>query len=223
VRESAKALATLVKEEKDKIMAVLTPQQKTKLATFKEERAELRHERLAERLSHLKELDLTDDEMAKIAAIRKESHPKLVKAMEGLHGLLTPEQKTARTKALDAGMKRSEVIASLKLTGDQKEKVMAVGKEVCGILHDELARMRDVLTDTQKEKLQEFKAERREQVRDRHAFAIVHAKDLNLTDDQKQQVQAIRKEYRPRIHEAGNRLRADIREEVEAIVSVIKR
>jgi Spy/CpxP family protein refolding chaperone len=223
VREAAKELATVVKEEMTKIMAVLTPEQKEKLATHKEERAEFRDQRLAERIAHLKELDLTDAELAKLMEIRKECHPKLVSAMKGLEGLLTDEQKSARAKALDAGMKRTQVIAVLKLTGEQKEKAEAVGKEVRSLIHDELAKMQDVLTEGQQAKLQEFKDERREHVRDRHAFAVAHAKDLNLTDAQKQQIAAIRQEYRPRVHEAGNRLRASIREEVDAIVNVIKR
>src|SRR5262249_16720390 len=149
-------------------------------------------------------------------------HPKVVKSMKGLEDLLTDQQKNARMDALKAGMKRSEVIASLKLTGDQKEKVEAVGKEVCTIVRDELAKMRDVLSAAQKEKLDEFKDERREHIRDRLAHAIANYKDLNLTDAQKEKISAIRQEYRARVHEAGNRLRADIREEVEAIVAVIK-
>jgi Spy/CpxP family protein refolding chaperone len=50
----------------------------------------------------------------------------------------------------------------------------------------------------------------------------MHARDLNLTEDQKAQLAEIRKEYRPKVHEAGNRLRAAVREEVEAIVAVLK-
>jgi hypothetical protein len=49
--------------------------------------------------------------------------------MQGLQGLLTYEQKNARVKALNAGMKRSKVIASFNLTDEQKTKVEAVGKE----------------------------------------------------------------------------------------------
>jgi Spy/CpxP family protein refolding chaperone len=222
VQEAAKELAAIVKQEVDKIMAVLTPEQKETVAAHKEERAEFRDERLVERLAHLKELDLTHDELAKFTEIRRAWHPKIVKTMKGLEGLLTDEQKTARMQALKAGMKRSEVIASLKLTGEQKEKVEAVGKEVGTLVRDELAKMRDVLSEAQKEKLQEFKDERRDHVRDRQAHAIANYKDLNLTDAQKEKIAAIRQEYRHKVHEAGNRLRADIREEVEAIVAVIK-
>jgi Spy/CpxP family protein refolding chaperone len=222
VQEAAKNLAAAAKQEMDKIREVLTPEQQTKVEKMKEERAEFGGEGLGERIAHLKELDLTDSERAKIREIHKDYHAKTVKAMRTLEGLLTDEQKTARVKALDAGMTRREVIASLKLNGDQKEKVEAVGKEIHTLVHGELTKMRDVLTEAQKEKLDELKDERGEHVRDRLAHAIAHLKDLNLTDAQREKIGAIRSEYRPRVHEAGNRLRATIREEVAAIVSAIK-
>jgi len=222
VQEAAKDLTALLKEEEQKVMAVLTPDQKAKIAAMKEERDEFRDERLAERIAHLHELDLTEAEVAKFSEIRKDCRPQIEKAMKGLEGLLSDEQKKAREEALKAGKNRKEVIAALKLTDAQKEKLEAVGKEVCTLIRDELTKMRDVLTESQKEKLQEFKDERRERVRDRHAHRIANMKDLNLTDEQKTKLMDIRKEYRPKVHEAGNKLRATVREEVEAILAVIK-
>ena len=222
VQEAAKDLSSIVKQEEEKVMALLTPDQKAKVAAMKEERPDFKDDRLAERIAHLKELDLTDGEVAKIAEIRKECHPKTVKAMKGLEGVLTDEQKNARVKGLNAGMKRKEVMASLKLSDQQKEKVEAIGKEVRTFVREELTKMRDVLNEGQSAKLQEFKDERRENVRDRKAHAIANLKELNLSGDQKSKIAEIRQEYRPRVQEAGNRLRAAIREEVEAIVAVIK-
>jgi Spy/CpxP family protein refolding chaperone len=222
VQEAAKDLAAVVKEEAEKVRAVLTEEQKTKLAALKEERKEFRAERLAERIAHLEELDLTEAEMAKIAEIRQEYRPKIVKALEGLKGILSDDQRKAREDALKAGKKRREVIASLNLTDEQKEKVQAVGKELQTLVREELEKMRDVLTEGQKEKLLEFKDERREQVRDRMAHRIANLKDLNLTDEQKTQIADIRKEYRPKVQEGGNKLRGTAREEVELIVAVIK-
>jgi len=222
VQEAAKELAGVAKEEVEKIRAVLTAEQREKLKEAKEDRKELRAERLAERLAHMDELDLTDAEVAKIADIRKEYHPKVVKAMESLKGILNDDQKKAREEALKDGKKRKEVIESLKLTDEQKEKMEAVGKELRSLVHEEMTQMRDVLTEGQKEKLDEFKEERKERVRDRKAHMISNLKDLNLTDDQKTQIADIRKEYRPKVHEAGNKLRATVREEVEAILAVIK-
>jgi Spy/CpxP family protein refolding chaperone len=222
VQEAAKELGTVVKEEVEKAQAVLTPEQKTKVEAFKEEREERRGEGLTERIAHLRELDLTDAEKAQVAEIRKEYRPKIEKALESLHGLLTDEQKKAREDGLRAGKKRREILASLNLTGEQKEKVEAVGKEIRTLVREELEKMRDVLSEGQKEKLEEFKEERHERVRDRMAHRIANLKDLNLTDQQKSQLADIRKDYRPKVHEAGNKLRATVREEVEAIVAVLK-
>jgi Spy/CpxP family protein refolding chaperone len=80
----------------------------------------------------------------------------------------------------------------------------------------------EVLSAEQKEKLQDLKDERKERVRDRHAHAIANLKELNLTEDQKAKIADIRKEYRPKVHEAGNKLRATVREEMTQIVAIIK-
>jgi Spy/CpxP family protein refolding chaperone len=222
VQEAAKDLATVVKEEVEKARGALSDEQKTKVAALKEERPDRRAERLAERLAHLEELDLTDAEKEKIAAIRDEYRPKIAQALESLRGTLTDAQRQAREDALKVGKKRREVIASLNLTGEQKEKVEAVGKQLRTLVREELEKMRDVLSQGQQEQLQEFREERKEHVRDRMAHAITNFKDLNLTAEQKTQLTDIRKEYRPRVQEAGNKLRAAVRAEVEAIVAVLK-
>jgi hypothetical protein len=59
-------------------------------------------------------------------------------------------------------------------------------------------------------------------VRDRLAHQIANLRDLNLTDEQKATLMEIRQEYRPKIHELGNRLRTAIGEEVGKIVAVLK-
>jgi Spy/CpxP family protein refolding chaperone len=222
IQKAIKGLAAVVKEEVDKVHAVLTPEQKEKLTTLKEERKEVRTDRLAGRIAHLKELGLSEAEMTKIEEINKEFHPKIVKVMEGLNGILTAEQKTAREEGLKTGKKRREVIASLKLTDEQKEKVEAVGKQLRTLVHEEMEKIRDVLSEAQKEKLQDFKAERRENVRDRMAHRIANAKDLNLTAEQQTKLAEIRQEYRSKVHEAGNTLRGAVREEVEKVIAVIK-
>jgi Spy/CpxP family protein refolding chaperone len=222
VQEAHKELTNLLKEEMDKIHGVLTDQQKEKLKTWKDDRTECREECLAHVCANLKELDITDAEMTKIGEIRKEFRPKIMKALEGLHGLLTDQQKKAREDALKAGKSRKEVLEAIGLTAAQKEKAEAVGKDVAALVREEMEKVREVLTEEQKEKLQELNAERKERVRDRMAHATANFKDLNLTDDQKTKITDIRKEYRPKIHEAGNKLRTAVREEMEAIVNVIK-
>jgi Spy/CpxP family protein refolding chaperone len=222
VQEAGKELAAVVKEEVEKVRGILTPEQKTKLEAAKEERQERRAEGLAERMAHLGELDITDGELEKIAEVRKEYRPKLEKALKELGGLLSDDQKKARREALAAGKKRRETLEAVKLTDEQKEKVQAVGKEVAALVREEMEKIRDVLSAEQKEKLQDLKEESKERVRDRMAHRIANLKDLDLTEDQKAKIADIRKEYRPKVQEAGNKLRATIKEEVEAIVAVIK-
>jgi Spy/CpxP family protein refolding chaperone len=222
VQEAAKDLKAVVKEEVEKARAVLTPEQLKKLEAAKEERQERRAEGLAERVAHLQDLDLTEGEVEKIGEIRKEFRPKIEKALKDLQGLLTDDQKKARQEALAAGKKRREVLEALKLTDEQKEKVQAVCKEVATLVREEMEKIRDVLSAEQKEKLQDLKEERKERVRDRQAHRIATLKDLDLTEDQKAKIADIRTEYRPKVQEAGNKLRAAIRDEVEAIVGVIK-
>jgi Spy/CpxP family protein refolding chaperone len=222
IQEAAKELAGVGKEEMEKIHGVLTPDQRQKLQALREERKEHRAAGLAERIAHLRELDLTDAEMAQIADIRKECRPKIVKAMEGLRGILTDEQKKAREEGLKADKPRREVLASLNLTSEQKEKVETICKEVCSLVREELEKIGDVLTAEQKEKLAELKDERRDRARDRLACAIANSRELNLTDEQKAAIATIRTEFRPKVHEAGNKLRAAVRDEVAMILAVIK-
>jgi Spy/CpxP family protein refolding chaperone len=94
---------------------------------------------------------------------------------------------------------------------------------VGALVREELEKIRDLLTEGQKEKLAEFKEERRERVRDRKAHRIANLKDLNLTEEQVMKLADVRKEYRPKIHEAGNNLRATVREEVHEILAVMKK
>jgi Spy/CpxP family protein refolding chaperone len=222
VQEAAKELAAIDKDEVERVRGLLTPEQKTKLESFKEQRHERRPQGLAERIAHLEELDPTDGEMAKIADIRKEFRPKITKAMESLKGALTEDQRKLREEELKAGKPRRQILASLNLNGEQKQTVEAVGKEVRSLVREELEKMRDVLDEGQKEKLQDFSQERQDRVRDRMAHRIWNLKDLNLTDGQKSQIAEIRKECRPKVQEAGNKLRGIVREEVESIVAVIK-
>jgi Spy/CpxP family protein refolding chaperone len=222
VAKAGKDLAAVVKEEVEKIRAVLTEEQKKTLQAAKKERRASKLEGLAVRIAHLKDLDLTDAEFTKITDIRKEYRPKIAKAMKQLGGILTDEQKQARMEALKAGKRRKEVRKALKLTDEQKEKVETVGKEVGTLVREELEQVRDLLTKEQKAELQEFKGERKERVRDRFAHRVANMKQLKLTDEQKASIMEIRKEYRPKVQEAGNKLRAAVREEVEKIAAVLK-
>jgi Spy/CpxP family protein refolding chaperone len=222
VQEAAKELDTLVKDEVERIRAVLTDDQKQKLDAFNEERKEHRTEGLAQRLAQLKELDLTHNERTKIQDIRNESRPRIAKAMEGLKGTLTEEQRKTREEGLEAGKKHTEVLESLNLTTEQKEKIAAVGKDLAPVVCEEMEKIRDVLSEEQQAQLPELKEERMEQVRDRMAHRVANFNDLNLTAEQKTKIEEIRKEFRPKIHEAGNKVRAAVREEIAMILAAIK-
>jgi len=221
VEAAAKELAAVAKEEADKALAVLTPEQKEKVAAAKEDRKELRAEGVSEKIARLQELDLSDAQIAQIEACRKECRPELAKAVEGLRGLLTPEQRKAREEALASGKKHREVLAALNLTPEQKEKVGAACKECCAAIKGELEKISEALTSQEKEKLADLKDERKEHVRDRRVHRIANLRELELTPEQKEKLAEIRQEYRPKIHEAGNALRAAIREEVQAIAEVL--
>jgi Spy/CpxP family protein refolding chaperone len=222
IEAAAKQLAVPLREEVEKIRDVLTVEQLDKLQAMKEMRKERRPERLVERFAHLEDMDLTEGEVSKIAAIRDEYHPKIVKALESLKGTLTDEQREAVAEAREAGKKHKEVFASVNLTDEQKEKLAAVGNQVRTFVRDELEKVQDALGPEQQGKLMELKEERHEQARDRLASAIANCKDLNLTDDQKSRIVMIRQEYRPKIHEAGTRLRAAVRQEMVAVLPVLK-
>ncbi len=136
--------------------------------------------------------------------------------------MLTDDQKKTREDALKAGKKRSEVRESLALSAEQKEKLESVGKELRALVGEEMEKVRDVLTPEQLERFQERREEPRENVRDRLAWRISNLKELNLSEEQVSKISDSRKEFRPKVHEAGNALRAAIREELEKILAVIK-
>ena len=142
-------------------------------------------ESLAHTIAGLKELDLTEAELAKIREIRKEYRPRMEEAVKQLEGLLTDAQKKAREEAIEADKPRREILRSLNLTSEQTAKLESVGKELKELVSEEADKIRGVLTAGQKEQLQELTAERREMVRDRLAHKIANLSELNLTDQQK--------------------------------------
>jgi Spy/CpxP family protein refolding chaperone len=222
VQEAAKELASIAKEEAEKVRGVLTPEQLEKTQALREERKEHRAEGLCERMCHLRELDLTDAEKTQIETIRQQFHPKIAQALEGMKGMLSDEQKKAREEALKAGKPRREVLAALNLTDEQKTKIETAGKEVAASVREELEQIKNVLSSEQQEKLSDLKDERADRIRDRWVARVASFQNLNLTDEQKAKLAEIRTEFRPKVHEAGNKLRALVREEVTAILAVLK-
>jgi Spy/CpxP family protein refolding chaperone len=222
VQEAARALADVVRDEVEAVRAVLNPAQRRTIQVLREELSARRSDSLAERIAHLGELDLTDNEMMKIGDIRDEYRPKIRAAVKQLVGVLTDDQKKTREDALKAGKKRSEVRESLALSAEQKEKLESVGKELRALVGEEMEKVRAVLSPEQRERFQEQREEPGHNVRDRLAWRIANLKDLNLSEEQVSKITDIRKEFRPKVHEAGNALRATIRDELATILAVIK-
>jgi len=222
VEESAKELKSLVKDEVDQIRNVFTPEQRPKVQEIIEERRDFKAESLAQRIAALKELDLTEAELEKIAEIRKEYRPRTEEIRKQLDNLLTDEQKKAREEAIKADKNRKEVLEALNLKSEQKAELENIAKELKDIVGNEVAKIRGVLTPEQRETVQDLRSERREMVRDRLAHQIVNLRELNLTEEQKEKLMNIRQEFQPKIREAGNTLRTSIGEEVGKIVAVLK-
>ena len=108
-------LVALQKEKKDKLAALLTPQQKTEIAARRKEMDENRQVREVARLEKLKlHLNLSDDQVAKIKAGQENLHSQ-IKAIHENDNLL-PQQKMEQMKTLMA--KRNDTYKSV-LTPDQ--------------------------------------------------------------------------------------------------------
>ena len=105
---------------------------------------------------------------------------------------------------------------------EYKPKVKEAGKELDAVVKEEVEKVRGVLTQEQRTKLEATKEERQERRAEGLAERIAHLEALDLTSGEMAKIADIRKEFRPKVQEAGNKLRATVREEVEAIVAVIK-
>ena len=100
VQAVGKEVATIVREEMEKIRDVLSEEQKAKLEELKDERKERVRDRLAHRIANLKDLDLTEEQRSKIADIRKEFRPKVQEAGNKLRATVREE-----VEAMIAAMK----------------------------------------------------------------------------------------------------------------------
>jgi Spy/CpxP family protein refolding chaperone len=222
IKDEAEQLKKLATEELDKIRNTFTPEQRTKVREFIAEQKEFKVESLAHALANLEALDLTQAELQKIAEIRKDFRPKMEERLKQSDSLLTDEQKKAREEAIKANKPRREVLQALNLSSEQRAELENISKDFKDLVGNEVAKIRDVLTDAQKETLQDLRAERREMVRNHLAHQLANLRDLNLTDEQKATLMQVRQEYGPRIQELGNKLRGSISDEVGKVVEVLK-
>ena len=114
-----------------------------------------------ERGDMLKGVNLTDEQKAKVEALKKEYEPKMKDSWKKAGDILTADQRKAREEAVKAakaaGKKGTEIReaarAAVKLTDDQKAKVKA-GREAAAAVRKELhSKILGVLTVEQREKL----------------------------------------------------------------------
>jgi Spy/CpxP family protein refolding chaperone len=222
ITEAGQQLQSVLKEEAEKIQAVLSPQQNELVQTFKAERKDRLTESLAERLAHLQELNISEAELAKIDEIRKEFRPKYAEVMQRWQGVLTDQQKQAREEAWKAGKSFHDVMQSLNLSDEQKQKLQAIGKDLSALVSGELEQIHALLSPEQQKILETLRAERKDRMVERLADRIAHFKELNLSDEQQTKIEAIRKEYQPKVQQAAAQIRTSVRDEVAAILAIMK-
>ncbi|MHB1038335.1 MAG: hypothetical protein ACYC35_20805 [Pirellulales bacterium] len=112
--------------------------------------------------------NLTDEQKSKLAALRKEIGPKVAEATKKLDGILTDEQKKARTEAQQAARAagkrgaeaRAAVEAAVKLTDEQKTKTAEARKALAELTKGIEEKVNAILTDAQKEELKKAREAR---------------------------------------------------------------
>ncbi len=121
-----------------------------------------------DRIERVKDLNLTDDQKAKLADLKKEYAPKLKELSGTRDKVLTADQKKARDDAMkaakDAGKSRREIfqagMAAVKLTDAQKTK-LAEGRKAMEALNKEIMdKVNKVLTPEQQEVLKKARPHR---------------------------------------------------------------
>ncbi len=115
---------------------------------------------VAERLKYLEAVKLTDEQKAKLDAIKKEFVPKFTEAVKKAD-VLTADQKKARAEAAKAAKKAGkdkketaeEVKAAVKLTDEQQKKSDEARKELKQLEKDLREKVKGILTKEQKDEL----------------------------------------------------------------------
>jgi Spy/CpxP family protein refolding chaperone len=121
-----------------------------------------------DRIDRVKDLNLTDDQKAKLAELKKEYAPKLKELAGTFDKVLTADQKKARDDAAkaakDAGKSRREIfqagMEAVKLTDAQKAK-LADGRKAMETLNKEIMdKVNKLLTPEQQEVLKKARPHR---------------------------------------------------------------
>ncbi len=124
VKESRDRRAALVQQQKEKMMGILTPDQKTKLETLKKEQQAKHETAAANRMQKMKaKLNLTDDQFARLTDARKSAKDQMIAIRENTS--LSREQKKEQLMALKSQAKDN--FKSI-LTTDQLNKMEELKK-----------------------------------------------------------------------------------------------
>ncbi len=114
-------------------------------------------------MSWLKDIDLSEEQEAKLKEIIKEAGPKLVEVRKKMADVLTDAQKTARQEAIkaarEAGKKgkemREAMEAAVELTDEQKEAMKEIRKEMQEAMKTVQEQVMALLTPEQREAVKE--------------------------------------------------------------------
>ena len=114
-----------------------------------------------------RDLNLTDEQKAKVDDLRKELGPKFAELQKKREAIYTPEQKKARDEAMkaarDAGKSPREVFMAgreaVKLTDEQSAKMKEVQKEMGELEKTRMEKFTAILTPEQKEQFEKRIAE----------------------------------------------------------------
>lgn len=110
-----------------------------------------------------KTIELSAEQKEKVAAINKEFSPKFMELFKKQNTIITPEQRKARSEAVQAARKagkkgkafREAVQASFKVDADQKKQLAELGKARRVLQKAVSAKVAEILTADQKAKLKQ--------------------------------------------------------------------
>jgi hypothetical protein len=111
-------------------------------------------------------MDLTAEQKEQLNAIREELGPKMKEAFEKIQEILTEEQQSIATQAMqearDAGKKGRQLFlaieSAMNYTDEQKEKLAEVGKPMMKLQNQLMKKVLGILTSEQRETLKKTMA-----------------------------------------------------------------
>ena len=129
--------------------------------------------RMARTWEILKELDLTEEQDAKLKGIRDETAPKMKVIMDKLSKIVTEEQKkaveAAAKKAKEDGKKGPAFFAAIQaavdLTDEQQEKMNKLVPEIKAVQRQMMKSITSMLTPEQKEKMKQLRGPRKKKAK----------------------------------------------------------